>query len=113
MDKCQHSFEMVVDAFVHAEQGTLQPQLITTDKIKRLMDSQSLPAGVDYPSFTYSEFQKIIIPHAYAYKQYLVYVLEIPLLSSTTYHLYKILPFPVKKDDKHVCVRQPHKGTVI
>jgi methyl-accepting chemotaxis protein len=27
IDECQHSFEIIIDAFIHAEQGTLQPQL--------------------------------------------------------------------------------------
>jgi hypothetical protein len=26
MDECQHSFEILIDALVHAEQGTIQPQ---------------------------------------------------------------------------------------
>jgi hypothetical protein len=30
----QHSFEILIDAFIHAEQGTLQPQLITAEKIE-------------------------------------------------------------------------------
>jgi hypothetical protein len=34
IDKSQHSFDILIVAFVHAEQGTLQPQLITTEKIK-------------------------------------------------------------------------------
>jgi hypothetical protein len=34
IDESQHSFEILIDAFVHAEQGTLQPQLITAKKKK-------------------------------------------------------------------------------
>jgi hypothetical protein len=33
MDECQHSFEILIDAFIHGEQGTMQPQLITAEKI--------------------------------------------------------------------------------
>jgi hypothetical protein len=33
IDESQHSFEILIDAFVHAQQGSLQPQL-TAEKIK-------------------------------------------------------------------------------
>jgi hypothetical protein len=36
----------------------------------------------------------------YSYKQYLVYVLEIPLFSQAGYHLYKVFPFPVEVHEK-------------
>jgi hypothetical protein len=96
MDECQHSFEILIDGFVHAEQGTIQPQLITAEKIKNIIINQKLPTGTDYPTLPFSELSKIITPNVYSYKQYLVYVLEIPLLSPTEYHLYSVLPFPVK-----------------
>jgi hypothetical protein len=69
--------------------------MITAEKIKNLVGKQKLPSGLDYPNFPFPELQKIITPHTYSYKQYLVYVLEIPLFSPTTYHLYKLLPLPV------------------
>jgi hypothetical protein len=94
IDESQHSYEILIDAFVHAEQGTLQPQLITAEKIKQLLGSQKLPSGMDYPNFPFSELQKIITPITYSYKQYLVYILEIPLFSPMNYQLYKMLPFP-------------------
>ncbi|PNF23406.1 hypothetical protein B7P43_G12246 [Cryptotermes secundus] len=101
IDESQHSFEILIDAFVHAEQGTLQPQLITAEKIKQLIGSQKLPSGLDYPNFPFPQLQKIITPITYSYKQYLVYVLEIPLFSPTTYQLYKLLPLPTNvKEEK-------------
>lgn len=36
-----------------------------------------------------------ITPSTYAYKQYLVCILEIPLFSPTIYQSYKLLPFPI------------------
>jgi hypothetical protein len=86
---------MLTDAFVHTEQGTFQPQLITVEKVKSLLRSQKLPSGLDYPNFPFSELQKIITPGTYFYKHYLVYILEIPLFSPTVYQLHKLLPFPV------------------
>jgi hypothetical protein len=91
VDESQHSFEILIDAFVHAEQGAMQPQLVTAEKIKNLLRTQKLPSGLDYPNFPSSELQKIIVPIAYSCKQYLVYILEIPLFSPTEYHLYKLL----------------------
>jgi hypothetical protein len=100
IDECQHSFETLVETFVHAEQGMLQPQLITVHKIKNFVITQKLPSGTDYPNFPFPELSKIITPNIYSYRQYLVYVLEIPLFSSTEYHLYKMLPFPVSVDKR-------------
>jgi hypothetical protein len=98
VDESQHSFETLIEAFVHAEQGVLQPQLITVQRIRNLVRMQKLPPGTDYPNFPLPELSKIIIPHIYSYRQFLVYVLEIPWFSPTEYQLYKMLPFPVSTD---------------
>jgi hypothetical protein len=95
--ECQHGYEILVDALIHAEQGTFQPQFVTAEKIKTVVTAQKLPAGVDYPSFPFSELQHIIVRHVYSHINFLVYVLDIPLLSSTPFYLYKILPFPTLK----------------
>jgi hypothetical protein len=58
IDESQHSFEILIDAFVHAEQGPLQPQVITAEKIKQLLGSQKLPSGLDYSNFPFPELQK-------------------------------------------------------
>jgi hypothetical protein len=73
-DECQHSFEILIDAFVHAEQGTLQPQLITAEKIRNFIMTHKLPSGTDYPNFPFPELSKIIKPNIYSYKQFLVCV---------------------------------------
>jgi hypothetical protein len=57
IDESQHSFEILIDAFIHAEQGTLQPQLITAEKIKNLLGKEKLPSGLDYPNFPFPELQ--------------------------------------------------------
>jgi hypothetical protein len=44
LDECQHSFEILIDGFVLAEQGTLQPQLITAEKIRNFITTQKLPS---------------------------------------------------------------------
>ena len=90
----QHSFEILIDALAHAEQSILQPQITTTEKIKSIVGKLKLPSGLDYPSFPFSEFQKIVTPHAYSYKSFLVYVLDIHL-TPTLFHLNEMKPFPV------------------
>jgi hypothetical protein len=100
VDECQHSFEMLIDVFIHAEQGILQPQLIPMKKIRKYIMKQKLPSGMDYPNFPFPETLKIITPSIYSYKKYLVYVLEIPLIFLTEYHLYKLIPFPVVVNKK-------------
>jgi hypothetical protein len=72
-----------IEAFVYADQGTLQPQLmhVTVEKIRNLIATQEVPSGLDYPKFLFPELSKIITPKIYSYKEYLVYVLEIPLFS--------------------------------
>jgi hypothetical protein len=95
VDESQHSFEILIDAFVHAEQGTLQPQLITAEKNKNFLRAQRLPNELDYPHLPFPELQKVLTPSTYSYKHYLIYVLEIPLFSQTEYQLYRLLPFPV------------------
>jgi hypothetical protein len=47
VDESQHSFEILTDAFVHVEQGSLQPQLTTAEKIKTFLGKQKLPNGLD------------------------------------------------------------------
>jgi hypothetical protein len=60
---------------------------------------ESLPDGLDFPSFSSLELSRLITPVIFSRKYYLVYVLQIPLLQSTMYQLYKSQPFPVKQND--------------
>jgi hypothetical protein len=38
--ECQHGFEVLIDALVHAEQGTFQPQFVTAERIRAVLTSQ-------------------------------------------------------------------------
>jgi hypothetical protein len=95
MEESQHSFELLLDAFVHAEQGSLQPQLLTLRTVRGIVSKQTLPQGLDFPNFPISELSRLIVPHAYVYQLYFIYVIEIPLLLPTQFQLYKIIPLPV------------------
>jgi hypothetical protein len=97
LTECQHTFEVLVEAFLHAQDGIIQPQLITMVKIRDMMRKESLPDGLEFPSFSSVELSRLITPIVYSQGSYLVYVIQIPLIQSTSYHLYKIQPFPVKQ----------------
>ena len=99
MNECQHTFEILVDAFLHAQDGIIQPQLITIAQVKDMLKELSLPDGLDLPSFPSLEFSRLITPIIFSKQTYLVYILQIPLLQSTMYQLYKIQPFPFQQQD--------------
>jgi hypothetical protein len=61
MNECQHTFKILVDAFLHAQDGIIQPQLITTANVKDMMKELSLPDGLDLPPFPSLEFSRLII----------------------------------------------------
>lgn len=98
--ECQHGFEILVEAFLHAQDGNIQPQLITLVEIRNMMRKESLSDGLEFPSFSSMELSRIITPIIYSQTSYLVYVIQIPLIQSTSYHLYKIQHFAVKLQDK-------------
>ena len=100
LEECQHTLEILVDAFLHAQDGIIQPQLITITKLRDMMKKESLPDGLDFPSFPILELSRLITPIIFSQNSYLVHVLQVPLLQSTSHHLYKLQPFPMKQQDK-------------
>jgi hypothetical protein len=99
LNECQYTFEILVDAFLHAQDEVIQPQLITITKVKDMMKEESLPDGIDFPSFPSLELSRLITPIIFSQRSYLVYVLQIPLIQSTVYQLYKLKPFPIKQHE--------------
>ena len=99
LDECQHTFEILVDAFLHAQNGVVQPQLITMTTIKDMMGEESLPEGLDFPSFPSLELSHLITPIIFSQDNYFVYILHIPLLHHTVYQLYKLQPFPIRQQE--------------
>jgi hypothetical protein len=69
-------------------------------KLREMMRKESLPDGLEFPSFSSFELSRLITPVIYSQGSYLVYVIQIPLIQSTPYHLYKIQPFPVRERDR-------------
>jgi hypothetical protein len=62
LEDCQHTLEILVDSFLHAQDGVIQPQLITVSKIRDMMRKESLPDGLDFPSFPTLELSRLITP---------------------------------------------------
>ena len=105
LDECQHAFAILVDAFLRAQDGVIQPQLITIAKVKDMMRSESLLDGLDFPSFPSLELSKLITPVIFYQNSYLVHILQIPLLQLPVYQLYKIQPFPMKQRES-ICIHR-------
>jgi hypothetical protein len=102
LNECQHTFEILVDAFLHAQDGTIQPQLITIARVKDMMRKESLPDGLDFPSFPFLELSRLITTIIFSQNTYLVYVLQVFLLLYTVYKLYKLQPSPL--NNKKMCM---------
>jgi len=97
IEECQHTLEILVDAFLHAQDWVIQPQLITITKIKDMI-RVSLPDGLDFPSFPSLEFLDYF-SIIYSQNSYLAYIFQIPLIQSTPYQLYKLQPFPTEQQE--------------
>ena len=103
IEECQHTFEILVDAFLHAQDGVVQPQLITMAKIKDMMRKESLPDGLDFPTFPSLELSKLITPIIFSQNSYLVYILQMPLLQSTPINYTKFNLSPWNSKRKCLC----------
>jgi hypothetical protein len=86
INECQHTFGILVDAFLHAQDGIIQPQLITISKVKD-MTELSLPDGLDLPPLPSLDFSRLITPIIFSKGTHLVYKLHVPLLQSTMYQI--------------------------
>ncbi|KAJ4430359.1 hypothetical protein ANN_22575 [Periplaneta americana] len=106
MDDCERTFNIILDALVHAQDGILQPQVITPSQIRKLMRSEQLPVGLGYPvTSTSQELLQLIKPKIFIHEKYLIYVLHIPLTTSTRYQLFQVIPFPKRTNstsDKYI-----------
>ena len=97
MNECQHSFKILVNAFLHAQNSRIQPQLINIAQVKNIIKELSLPAELNLPPFPSLKFSRLITPIIFSRRTYLVYILQIPLLQLTMYQLYKTQPFPFQQ----------------
>jgi len=56
--------------------------------IKDIMGEESLPEGLDFPSFPSLELSHLITSIIFSQDTYFVYILQMPLLQPTVYQLY-------------------------
>jgi hypothetical protein len=84
LDECQHTFEILVDAFLHVQNGVVQPQLVTMTTIKDMIGEESLPEGLDFPSFPFLEVSHLITPIIFSQDTLCIYcnILYINYISS-------------------------------
>jgi hypothetical protein len=99
LDECQLTFEILLYSFLHAQDGVIQPQLITIAKVKYMMRGESLSSGLEFPSFPFLELSRLITTKIFSQKSYIVYILQVPLLQTTMYLLYNVQPFPMKRHE--------------
>jgi hypothetical protein len=88
VNECQHTFEILVDAILYAQNFIIQPQLIIIAKVKDMIKELSLPDGLDLPPFPSLEFSRLINPIIFSKQTYLVYTIQVPLIQSAMYQLY-------------------------
>lgn len=110
-DECKGMFELIIDALIHAQDGAIQPQIITAIQIRNLLKDEQSIAGLDYPvNLPSQELMRIITPQIYLQRKFLVYALKIPLLIPQQFQLYQIVPFPApanlfnKSSTKHLYI---------
>jgi hypothetical protein len=95
IEECQHTFDLLIDVYLHAQNGVLQPQIITIQKIREVLTQEAMPESTMFPPFSSAELISLIKPIIYTQGQFLVYVVKIPLILETKFTLYKVIPFPV------------------
>ena len=89
-----------VNTFLHAQDVVVKPQLITMAKIKDMMRKESLPDGLDFPSFPSLELSKLITPIIFISKFLSCTYSSNALATIYPYQLYKLQPFPVEQQEK-------------
>lgn len=104
IEECQEMFNLLIEVFLHSQTGVLQPQIITLQRIQKIMMNEKLPEEVMYPSLPSSELLSMIKPIIYTQGSYLVYIVKIPLIHDTPYQLYKSIPFPMVQDSNSTAV---------
>jgi len=59
----------------HAHDGVIQPQQITVTEVKDMTKEESLPVGLDFPSFPFFELPRLISPNIFSQKTPIYYML--------------------------------------
>jgi len=95
IEECQYTFEILVDAFLHAQDRVGQPQLITIAKIKDMMRKEFLPDRLDF----LPENSPDLTPIIFSQNSYLVYIPQMPFYNPPhiNYTSFNLSPWNSKK----------------
>lgn len=95
LEECQHTFDLLIDVYLHAQDGVIQPQIVTIQKIQEVLALQTMPDSTMFPPFSSPELLSLIKPTIYTQGSYLIYSVKVPLVSETVYNLFRVIPIPV------------------
>jgi hypothetical protein len=72
-------FNLIIDTVMHAQDGGLQPQLVTPAKLRMIMSNEHPVAGLEFPvNLPSQELLKIVTAHIFLHGNFIVYVLYVP-----------------------------------
>jgi hypothetical protein len=59
-EECQHTFDLLIEVYLHAQKGVLQPQIITVQKIKEVLIKEVMPESTMFPPCSSAELISLI-----------------------------------------------------
>lgn len=96
------NYEMIVSAIMYAQQGILEPHILTPAKIVRSLqasqinlEAHSLPISLESPNVG-SVLLSIADINIVMFQNILCYIVEIPLVEKERYQLYRLWSLPVE-----------------
>lgn len=98
----RENYELIISAITYASLGTLEPHLITPDKVIEYLrnahislEQHSLPVAFNSPDVG-SVLMNIADISAVMYENILCYIVKVPLVESERYTVYRLWALPVK-----------------
>lgn len=113
-------YEQLVSAIVHAQKGILAPHIVNpVQMVKYLRQIQADLRDVRFPIPLVEEYGYILLKvmdlNVFVNQDMLGYVINIPLIENNEFHLYKLIPLPIKVTsgkDQYVYI-QPEKDYLL
>jgi hypothetical protein len=105
LGECRREYNILLDAILNSQKGILQPHIVTPAQIvKQLKASQGdIPAELTLPIPLSATHQNLIVNivdlDVFIKDNFLVYVIRLPLTNHVKYHVYHVLPLPIRIED--------------
>jgi len=102
IDECRREYEVLIEAVLNSQKVVIQPQLVSPAQILEQVkiNQADMPSDVSLPIPTSATYQHLLLRIAsinvFSRDHFLVYVIRLPLTNNVIYHLYNILPPPIK-----------------